>query len=207
MTKIALCFVSMLAEKYSWICWAHPSAPAWSLLGLQGSTSSGTWSTSVLPATSLGVCQAIYHILFPSLPSALVAFCRFSKMLSQKCHLRGWRVQLWPVAGLFWSWGCPAQGSLGLSSQRPPCSTSHQHLAIDTQYSPWISVLHPCFPFPAPLPLHLPSSVSTAMVVPHSVIAFCYNFSKSWCASSLITCITSFIEEDLVISQVGYYYN
>lgn len=62
-------------------------------------------------------------------------FCPFLNALSQKgCYL-GCRAQLCPVLGGWSCWNrlCPAQGSPGLSLQRPhrPCG---QSLSMDTQH-------------------------------------------------------------------------
>lgn len=92
------------------------------------------WSTS---SFDLGVSSAVPQS-FCSLLFCLWGIVAGSSLtvFPSRCHYFGWRAQPCPAMvpfGARWSHVCLAQGSLSLSSPRPPHC---QHIGMDIQYSP-----------------------------------------------------------------------
>lgn len=152
MNKIALCFVSILEEKCSGIFRARPPVPAWSLLGPQGSTSSGTWSTSSpphIPSSNLAFCKLLFHtfLLPPLCPCGILPFL---KNVFPEVPPLWLRISALADSGFLldcaWHGAAPAvltEAALLLPSPAPGDGHPLQPPSV------W-----PCFALSAPLPLH-----------------------------------------------------
>ena len=86
------------------------------------------------PPSLTGVCRAVSLMFSHSFLTAAVVqpFYPFLNTLPQRCHQCCSRAQLWPAAGLPWSWLELALSDMGaapgLSSQRPPLQPPPQTL-------------------------------------------------------------------------------
>ena len=71
----------------------------------------------------LDVCRAVSLTVFLAFYSRAMFFYPFLSTFSPRSHHLSWGAQPCPVVGSVgadWKWPCPARGSPGLSSQRPP---------------------------------------------------------------------------------------
>lgn len=195
----------MLKKKHSEIFRAHPPALAWSLLELQGSTSSGTWK-----APGLGACQAVFHTFFLT-PLCLCSVLLFLKNVFQEVPpvwLKGSVLanggSLLKLTGTGCAWHGAALASPYIGC---PAAPVPQHLGTGIQYSL-------CLSTPQLFSSYSPSHASSLnswdnggnvyhhdiILVPHSIAGFCYKLRKFLYAAPITICISSFIEEELVIS-------